>query len=533
MKALFTFCIILLSVIKLYAAVDCRPNKYRLNYDIQHYDIAISIDTSRDFINGAVAIKATCLKNPKIPFQIDLQEPLIISDITYEGKSIPFKKVKESYLVQIPNLITEQTFTIRVAYSGRPKTAVKAPWDGGLISTKDAQGKKWLAMSCQGKGASIWFPCKDVNEDEPDQGVDLHYRIPNGLVAIGNGTLQGMESDNFGYTTWHWKVRSTINPYNITFYIGNYIKGNLPITSINGALHSEYYALGENYNKAKTHFQMVPEMMEIFEDWFGPYPFFNDGFKLVEAPYLGMEHQSAIAYGNNYQMGYGGKDRSGSGVELGFDFIIVHETAHEWFGNSISTRDPAYFWIHEGLASYAEVIYIESVFGKEKALEYLFGTRRLIKNSEPLEQATGKCHNANADNYAKGAQVVHTIRTLLDDDAKFKQLMRKMNDTFYHQVVTGPQMETFISKYTGLNLEQVFNQYLRQKEIPQLAIKKTADGFSYKWLNCIKDFTMPVALKIDGKKIWLQPTTKDQSHIQSDIKEIEVVPDFYIRFILE
>lgn len=524
---------ILLSSLKLAAAVDCNPNKYRSNYDVQHYDIDISIDTTRDYITGGVSIKATCLKDPKIPFQIDLQEPLKITEITYEGKNLSFKKEKEKYLVQIPELIKEQTFTLRVVYSGTPKLAVQAPWDGGLTSTKDAQGKKWLAMSCQGKGASLWFPCKDVSDDEPDQGVDLHYRIPNGLVAIGNGTLQGMQTDAFGFTTWHWKTRSTINLYNITFYIGNYIKGVLPIKSVNGALHSEFYALGENFQKAKTHFQMASQMMNIFEDWFGPYPFFNDGFKLVEAPFLGMEHQSAIAYGNKYKMGYDGKDRSGTGVELNFDFIIVHETAHEWFGNSISISDPAYFWIHEGLTSYAEVIYIENVLGKEDALKYLIGTRKLIKNAKPLEQAVGACNNNNADNYAKGAQLVHTIRTLMDDEVQFKKLMRKINDTFFHKIVDGPMMETFLTLHSGKQLKQVFNQYLRQKEVPQLAIKRTENGFHYKWRNCIKEFDMPVAITIDGKKIWLQPTTKDQSHFQKDIKEILINPDFYVTLNLE
>ncbi len=514
-------------------ARDCANNKYRSNYNVLHYDLSIRFDTTSGHIDGIVKIKAECLANPKTEFQIDLQEPLKITTIRSGAQILNFRKKGEKYFVRIPELIKDETFLLVVEYNGIPKIATRPPWDGGMVKTKDPKGKIWMAMACQGIGASVWFPCKDYDADEPEQGVDLHYSIPNGLVAVGNGKLVNVINAENNHNVWNWKVVAPINIYNITFNIGNYLRISEQMNSENGALTLDYFVLSQNYTKAKEHFKMVPKMMNIFENWMGPYPFFNDGYKLVETPFLGMEHQSAVAYGNNYQMGYDGRNRSGSEVDTLFDFIIVHETGHEWFGNNISISDPAYFWIHEGFTSYTEVMYIESMWGKEKAIDYLIGTRKIIRNEAPMQSALGQCKNSNIDNYPKGANLIHNIRKLMKDDAAFKNMIRKMNKNFHHKVISGADMESFIIQESGLQLGKVFDQYLRNKQLPTLKIVQHQTGFNYKWANCIREFDMPVLILIDGKEKWLHPTTQEQSHFQNGIETITPQKEFYCDFKLE
>lgn len=512
---------------------DCVNTPARENFNVLHYDLAINFDTLNSTLNGIVKIKVDLLNDPESEFQIDLQEPLQISKVLYGNVALPLKKQKDKYFVKVPGLKVKETFLLEVHYSGQPKTAVKAPWDGGMVRTADSRGKMWWAVACQGAGASIWFPCKDINADEPEMGVDLHYTVPAGLTAVGNGRFFSVTNAPDNQNTWHWRVVSPINIYDITFYVGNYLRIQETFNGINGKMDLDYFVLNENFQKAKEHFKSIPKMLTAFEDWMGAYPFHNDGFKIVEAPYLGMEHQSAIAYGNNYQMGYLGSDRSKTGIGLLFDFILVHETGHEWFGNSISTADPAYFWINEGFTSYTEVMYIESVFGKEKAIEYLIGTRSLIQNKAPMQGALGQCQNSNSDCYPKGANLVHMIRKLMKDDTAFKIMIRKINNEFYHKVITGPDMEAFIAKESGLDLEKVFDQYLRNKELPVLKIKRSKKGFSYKWEKCVPGFNMPVAVIIDGEEKWLYPTTKEQNHLQAATASISVQKEFYCTLTLE
>lgn len=512
---------------------DCVNTKARQNFNVLHYDLAINFDTLKSTLDGIVKIKAEVLKEPETEFQIDLQEPLQISKVLYGKVELELRKEKDKYFVRVPELVEGETFVLEVHYSGQPKTAVKAPWDGGMVRTKDKRGKIWWAVACQGAGASIWFPCKDINADEPEMGVDLHYTVPSGLTAVGNGRFFSVSNAPNNQNTWHWRVISPINIYNITFYIGDYLRIQETYNGINGEMNLDYFVLNENFQIAKEHLKSVPPMLKAFEDWMGAYPFHTDGFKIVEAPYLGMEHQSAIAYGNNYQMGYLGTDRSKTGIGLLFDFILVHETGHEWFGNSISTADPAYFWINEGFTSYTEVMYIESLFGKEKAIDYLIGTRSIIKNKAPMQGALGQCQNSNTDCYPKGANLVHMIRKLMKDDMAFKVMIRKMNNEFYRKVITGPDMEAFIAKESGLGLDKVFEQYLRHKELPALKIKRSKKGFSYKWEKCIAGFNMPVLVLINGEEKWLYPTTKEQSHQQADVASVSLQKEFYCALTLE
>lgn len=514
-------------------AGECAGNKYRNNFNVLHYDLSLRFDTANGHIDGLVKIKAECLEDPNTPFQVDLKAPLTITGMANGAEKLSYKKKGEHYLVRIPGLVKGETFTLSIKYSGIPKAAVNPPWDGGMIRTTDEKGRAWMAVACQGSGASLWFPCKDQDADEPEMGVDLHYSVPNGLIAVGNGSFMSVVKDENNDNIWNWKVRAPINLYNITFNIGNYVRIQEELNSAAGPLALDYYVLNYNYQKAKDHFTMVPEMLQIFEDWMGPYPFFNDGYKLVEAPFLGMEHQSAVAYGNKYQMGYDGKDRSGTGTDLLFDFIIVHETGHEWFGNNISIADPAYFWVHEGFTSYTEIMYIESKWGKEQAVDYLVGTRKFIKNKTAMQSRHGLCHNSNSDNYAKGANLVHMVRKLMKDDAAFKRMIRTMNDSFHHKVITGADMEQFIMDNSGLRLQHVFEQYLRHEQVPQLKVTQHKTGFNYKWEHCVRNFDMPVLVLIDGKEKWLHPTTQEQSHFQNGIETIALQKEFYCGFELK
>ncbi|HTO16940.1 MAG TPA: M1 family metallopeptidase [Edaphocola sp.] len=529
-RSYFFLLILLFASIKLYAK-DCTINENRTNFDVLHYRLNIYFDTLNKSLTGNVQIKAVYQSNQKLPIQIDAQSPLKITKVTQSGKILKLKQNEDAYMIYLDeNIQKEDTFTILIQYYGTPRTAVKPPWDGGMVIQKDENNIIWWAIACQGIGASIWFPCKDVQDDEPDEGVDLFYTVPNKLSAIGNGRLIDTIQRNDNLVTWHWMVAAPINLYNITFYIGDYVSWEEKMNGLKGNLNLSYYVLRNKLSKAKKHFSMVPEMIQIFEDWMGPYPFYEDGYKLVEAPYLGMEHQSAVAYGNKFQLGYLGSDRSKTGVGNLFDFIIVHESGHEWFGNNISMKNSADFWIHEGFTSYSEVMYIESKFGKEQSMKYLKGTRALIKNELPLINSKDSCQNENTDNYPKGANLVHIIRLLMNNDNAFKILLSKMNQQFYHQTVDSKEIETFISKESNLKLDKVFDQYLRTALLPKLNITKNKNGFIYQWQECVKGFDMPVILKVNGIKQWFYPTDIPKEHIQKDIKSISLNDEFYCDF---
>ncbi|HRP88713.1 MAG TPA: M1 family metallopeptidase [Edaphocola sp.] len=510
---------------------DCKTNSNRTNFNVLHYRLAINFDTLNKKLDGTVQVKCIYTATQNIPIQIDAQSPLKITKVTFNERDLHFQKTEDGYLVNLEKHIKKaDTFSIVIHYEGTPRLALNAPWDGGSIVQQDNNGKLWWAIACQGLGASIWFPCKDMPDDEPEEGVELFYTIPNNLSAIGNGRLMGITPKNDQQKTWHWSVKSPINLYDITFYIGDYVHWQEEMTGLSGKLDLDYYVLNNHLEVAKKHFEMVPEMIRIFEDWMGPYPFYQDGYKLVEAPYLGMEHQSAVAYGNQYQNGYLGKDRSNTGIGNLFDFVIVHESGHEWFGNNISIKNNSDFWIHEGFTSYTEVMYIDSKFGKKKALEYLIGTQALIKNKIPLINTINSCHNSNTDNYPKGASLIHILRTLMKDDVKFKQLLHKMNQQFFHKTVTSKEIENFIIKESGLKLDKIFDQYLRQSNLPTLSIKKSKNGFSYQWKNCVKGFDMPIKLMINGKEKWLYPDEKQRKWKQKNIHTISKDPAFYCDF---
>jgi aminopeptidase N len=381
-----------------------------------------------------------------------------------------------------------------------------------------------MSVACQGLGASVWYPCKDHQSDEPNAGASLTINVPDTLVAVANGKLKSKKVNN-GLASYKWEVNNPINNYNIIPYIGRYVNFTETYKGEKGNLVSDYWVLDYNLEKAKKQFKQAPMTLKAFEYWFGPYPFYEDGFKLVEAPHLGMEHQSAVAYGNKFENGYLGRDLSGTGIGLKWDFIIVHEVGHEWFGNNITTNDVADMWVHEGFTSYSETLFTEFHFGKKDANQYVIGNRKNIENKAPMIGIYGVNREApSSDIYYKGANLLHTIRQIINDDNRFRNILRGLNKNFYHQTVTTKQIEQYISKQSGKDLSKIFDQYLRNKKLPTLKLDVDGNKLKYKWDNVIEGFNMPVKLT-NGK--WLYPTGKWQE-ISITQKNINVDPNFYI-----
>ncbi len=504
-------------------------------WDVQEYTVSVTPDFTTKTINGSVGITFKVLK-PGKKMQIDLQSPLIIDSIgipnvdfskikkvndtnthllTFTGvkwslKKLKFKREGNVAWVDMPALKKGQTELVIVYYHGKPREAVNPPWDGGWIWKKDDKGNPWMTVACQGLGASVWYPCKDHQSDEPDKGALLCVTVPDSLVAVGNGHLETTIKNNNGTTEYKWQVDNPINNYNIVPYIGKYIQFSDSYKGETGeTLPLNYWVMAYNKDKAKKQFDRdVKRMLEAFEYWFGPYPFYEDGFKLVETPHLGMEHQSAIAYGNHYMDGYLGTDLSGSGWGLKWDYIIVHEAGHEWFGNNITTNDIADMWVHEGFTMYSEVLFIEYFYGKKAADQYVQGLRPNIDNDKPLIGPYGVNQEGSGDMYNKGANLIHTIRQVIDNDSLFRQILRGLNKDFYHKTVTSRQVEAYISKKTGKDFSKVFDQYLRTTNIPVLDIRGEKDSITYCWKNVVKGFAMPVKLS-NGE--WIYPTEKDKS----------------------
>ena len=394
--------------------------------------------------------------------------------------------------------------------------------------SKDSNGIDFIASANQGIGASVWWPVKDHPQDEPDKGVDLFITTPKDLVGVGNGRLIE-EIENKDTKTWHWQVVNPINSYGVNINVGDYVTFSETYNGLNGKLDLSYWVLRDNLEIAKEQFKQAPLMLEAFEYWFGPYPFYEDSFKLVEAPYLGMEHQSSVTYGNKYKNGYLGRDLSGTGWGLEFDFIIIHEAGHEWFANNITNKDVADMWIHEGFTAYSENLYLNYHFGEKAASEYVIGTKRSIQNDTPLIGTYNKNNRGSNDMYYKGANILHTLRQLIADDQKWRAILQGLNKDFYHQTVTSHQVETYISEKSGIHLTQFWEQYLRTTMIPNLQYSIQQNQLRYRYTDIIKGFDMPVQVKINGVLNWIQPTSAWKTlENNGKIKTLDVQQDFLI-----
>lgn len=480
-------------------------------WNVKEYYLYVSFDTANKRISGMniITIKPTDIGKDSL--QIDLQEPMVLDSAVYEQQQLKTARDGDVYWVlsDFSKWDTSKTHNIRLYYHGQPRAAKMPPWNGGFIWTKDSMGNPWIAVACQGLGASSWWPCKDYQADEPDNGMTVNLYVPYGLITVSNGKFADRRenTDSTG-SLWVWRIKNPINSYNTTFYIGNYAGWPDTMQAENGTLELGFFPLKHNEEKARKQFAVTKAMIQCFEYWMGPYPFYEDGYKLVEAPYLGMEHQSAVAYGNGYQMGYKGTDRSGTGVGMSFDFIIVHESGHEWFGNNITAKDVADNWLHEGFTTYTEVLFIECASNKEDAYKYARGIWKNIRNDKPVIGKYGVHDDGSSDKYDKGAAVVHMIRVMLNDDKQFRQLLRGLNKDFYHRTVTSETVEQYIIEHTGLSLEKFFDQYLRTKEVPVLEWYIKRKKLHYRFTNTIDGFTLPIT--ISGGKLSEQVQISNQ-----------------------
>ncbi|MBP6573592.1 MAG: M1 family metallopeptidase [Flavobacteriales bacterium] len=484
---------------------------YRAWWDVTHYDVSVTPDFQSKSIVGITTISFSANVEGK-RMQVDLQEPLVMDSITTsvatfrDGDFLITEQAIQStrngnvLWVELPTpMIAGEVSSITVYYHGTPRAAKNPPWDGGWIWRTDEQGNPWMSVACQGLGASVWYPCKDHQSDEPDSAA-LHITVPDSLEAIGNGRLRGRSHNNNGTTTWNWAVSNPINSYNLVPYIGKYAHFGEVYAGVQGKLDLDYWVLAYNETKAREHFMQVPLMLNCFEEWLGPYPFYKDGYKLVESPHLGMEHQSAVAYGNKFMNGYLGTDRSKSGHGLKWDYIIIHESGHEWFGNSITTADIADMWIHEGFTDYTETIYTECQSGKQAAEEYVVGLRADISNDKPLIGPYGVNQEGSGDMYNKGANLIHMVRHIVGDST-FKAMLLEMNRRFFHKTVTSTEIEEFMINFnertkTLLN-KSIFDQYLRTVQIPVLEYAVKKNQLWVRWTNCSAGFHMPVNLAIN------------------------------------
>ena len=503
-------------------------------WDVKSYDIVIKPDFKNKTISGFNEIVFEVL-NDSFPgvLQLDLQEPMSIDSVftslePFTYVKLSFEKINNHWNLHLPN--KSLRCRIFVFFSGKPREAKNPPWDGGWVWKKDSLGNPWMSVACQGNGPSIWYPCKDLQSDEPDNGCRINITVPDTLMGIGNGKYLGKGKSVNGYTTHSWLVQNTINNYNIIPYIGKYTLLHDSIEGEKGKLITDYWVLNYHKQKAIAHLKPnVTKTIKCFEHWFGPYPFYEDSYKIVEAPYLGMEHQSNVAYGNYYLNGYAGRDLSNTGWGLKWDFIVVHESGHEWFGNNITASDVADNWIHEGFTSYSEVLFTECEFGKEAGNDYCEGVKKSINNDIPIIGKYGVHEEGSGDMYNKGSQVVHMIRQVMNDDEKFRLLLRELNKVYYHTTVSSKELEAFINQFTGVDFTSLFNQYLRTTQIPILEYKIKNNKLSFRYTNCLAEFNMPVKIKTD-KEILIKPTTQWQTiNLNKKAKSISLDRNVYVK----
>lgn len=514
---LILFCINSPASAQLFSSFDSLRGSngpHRALWNVLHYDLTITPNLQQRTLQGVN--RMTFFDSGTRLMQIDLQQPMQIDSVLHSGNHLTYSRNGNVYTLMFIDTnslyhyrVQPGVRTIDIYFSGKPKEAALPPWDGGWVWKTDANGNPWASVACQGDGASLWYPCKDYMADKPDSGAILRIITPRHLSGVGNGKLietKALPGDSTQYT---WQVKNPINTYNIIPYIGKYVSFNETFRGENGQLPIEYWVLEPNLDKARIHFKQVPHILESMEYWLGPYPFYDDGYKLVEAPYLGMEHQSNIAYGNAYKNGYLGNDLSGSGYGLLWDFIIVHETGHEWFGNSLTADDMADLWIHEGFTTYTEVLYTESLSGKAAADSFMQGTLQRIENSSPVLGTYGVRNEGSTDMYPKGAALIHMMRSIIRDDIKFRSILRQMVSHFQHGYISTPLLLEFWNAQTGRNFNKMFEQYLTTTQIPVLEWRNDKKWIYYRWSQCMDGFNMPLEVQTScNRLITLEPTTE-------------------------
>jgi aminopeptidase N len=479
-------------------------------WDVAFYDLHVTVQPADSSIRGRVGITYR-VTAPAQEMQIDLRQPLVVDSMLQRGRRLTYRRDGNAFFVTLADAQKAgDRNTITVHYPGKPRAAQHAPWDGGFVWGRDSTGAPWIASAVQGYGASAWWPNKDTQADEPDS-QRVAITVPSAITDVSNGRLRATTRNANGTTTYEWFVKNPINNYDVAVNAGKYAHFSDSLDGESGKLTLDYWPIAYHLEAAKKQFTQVKPMLQCFEHWFGPYPWYEDGYKLVETPHLGMEHQSAVAYGNHYVNGYLGHDLSGTGVGLKWDFIIVHESAHEWFGNSITSQDLADMWVHESFANYSENLYTECQQGKAAGAAYVIGTRRAIQNDRPIIAPFGVNKEGSGDMYYKGGNMLHTIRQIVNDDEKWRGILRGLSSTFRHQVVTGDQVRKFISDRSGTDLSTVFTQYLTTTQIPVLEYKVTGQSVAYRWADVIPGFSMPLRVSVGGREQVLRPTEQWQT----------------------
>ena len=499
-------------------------------WDLTYYDLRVAISPRDSSIRGSNAIGYRVL-SPGREMQIDLMTPLGIDSMIQDGRPVPFRRDGNVFFATLP---AEQAaggaHTLTVYYGGKPRSAKRPPWEGGFTWTTDSAGRPWIVTTDQGIGASIWWPNKDTQADEPDS-MRIALTVPDPLKAVSSGRYQGAVPNGDGTTTYRWFVASPINNYAIAVNAGHYEPWADTLQGEAGPLSLDFWVLDRNRAAAERQWTQVKPSLQCLERWFGPYPWYRDGYKLIDVPYNGMEHQSAVTYGNGYANGYRGKDASGTGYGMKWDFIILHESAHEWWGNNVTTKDLRDMWIHAGFANYAEGLYTECLFGREAGAAYTIGTRKGIRNDRPVVPAArGVNAQGSGDMYPKGGNLLHTIRQLVNDDEKWRRILRGIQSTFARQTVLGEQVEAYIAEQSGLDLSKVFDQYLRDVRIPKLEYRIEGATLSYRWGDVVAGFAMPVEVKLpDGRTTTLRPTVEWQTMpLERAGTTLEADPDYYV-----
>ena len=498
-------------------------------WDAAFYDLAVKVNPGDSSIVGRNTIAYRIVGRAR-EMHIDLQQPLVVDSIVQDGTELSSRREGNALFVTLlsPQRVGSRK-TISVYYRGKPTVALRAPWDGGFVWARDSLGNPWIATANEGLGASVWWPNKDSYSDEPDS-QRVAITVPEPLINVSNGRLRSARSNGDGTTTYEWFVRNPINNYNVAVNAAKYAHFTDVYLGEGGRLSLDFWPLAYHLDTARKQFEQTKPVLKCFEHWFGPFPWYADGFKLVETPHLGMEHQSAIAYGNQYLNGYLGRDRSETGHGLKWDFIIVHEAAHEWWGNNVTMSDAADMWIHESFADYAEGLYTECQQGKAAGAAYIIGKRAGIENARPIVGIYGVNYEGSGDMYNKGGNLLHTIRQLVNDDARWRRVLRGINQVFARQTVSGKQIEDYMSRNTRLDLEKVFDQYLRTTRIPVLEYKIEGTTLSHRWANVVPGFDMPVKVTLSpGTFSFIQPIERWlTTPIRVKAEDFRADPNFYI-----
>lgn len=499
-------------------------------WDVAYYDLRVRFDPARQTIRGVNHIRYRVLA-PASVMQIDLQVPLQVDSFVQSGRRLEYRRDGNAFFVYLTaDQQPGKQRTISVYYYGHPRVAPRAPWDGGVVWATDSLGGDWIATAAQGAGASIWWPNKDTQADEPDS-QRVAITVPDPIRDVSNGRLRAVTPNGDGTTTYEWFVTQPINNYDIAVNAGNYAHFSDSYQGEGGELTLNYWPLTYHLEDARRQFTQVKPMLACFEQWFGPYPWYADGYQLVETPHLGMEHQSAVAYGNHYRNGYLGRDLSGSGEGRDWDFIIIHESAHEWWGNSLTTADLADMWVHESFANYAEGLYVECLRGREAGAAYNIGNRKGVRNDAPIVPAYGLNREGSGDMYNKGGNMLHTIRQVISDDDRWRRILRGLNAAYRHQIVTGRQVQEYISREAGIDFSRVFAQYLTTTTIPALEYRIDGSTLCYRWADVVPGFDLPLRVTLTGTGYSLLRPTEEWQTVTIALPTpdaFRVDPNFYV-----